>query len=201
MDKRWLYAGLLLMAGVGVIKLSTGPRLRPGLRVLLIGDSLAVGMAPHFQALAKEGKVQFESLALSGSRIDQWAQSAKLQEKLKAFRPELVLISLGTNDEYMQGADIVARQRAYLEQLLAKFQQYTLDGDGAPEWVVWIGPPSLPKVSNGIVAMIRDGAGGLLPRYYYYPSDRLEIPRGPDKIHPTARGYAGWAGAIWHWLS
>jgi lysophospholipase L1-like esterase len=202
MDKRWLYAGLLLMAGVGVIKLSTGPRLRPGLRVLLIGDSLAVGMAPHFQALAKEAKVQFQSLALQGTRIDQWAQSAKLKEKLQTFRPELVLISLGTNDEYLTG-DAVARQRPYLEQLLNLFQQYTLDGEYhvGPEWVVWIGPPTLPKATNGIVGMIRDAAGGLLTRFYYYPSDRLQIPRGPDKIHPTARGYAGWAGAIWHWLS
>ncbi len=50
--------------------------------------------------------------------------------------------------------------------------------------------------------MIQDAAGSALsPRYFYFHSEKLEMPRGPDNLHPTARGYAGWAGAIWHWLS
>jgi lysophospholipase L1-like esterase len=40
-----------------------------------------------------------------------------------------------------------------------------------------------------------------IPSRDYFPSDQLAIPRGPDGIHPTARGYAGWAGAIWQWLA
>lgn len=202
--KQWLYAGLALVAGLGMVRLMNGPRLRKGLRVLLIGDSLAVGMAPHFAALAKEAGVNFQAMATVGTRIDQWATNADLAKLAQSFKPELVLVSLGTNDEYMQG-DVVAKQRAALDKLLLVLMDWTHSHDYGlgPEHIVWIGPPTLPKAkSNGIVAMIQDAAGSVLsPRYWYFHTERMEIPRGPDSIHPTARGYAGWAGAVWHWLS
>src|SRR3990172_5754810 len=99
-SKSWLYAGLVLAAGLGMVRLLNGPRLRRGMRVLLIGDSLAVGTAPYFAALAKEAGVEFKSLAKVGTRIDQWASSAELKALLEKFQPELVLVSLGTNDAF-----------------------------------------------------------------------------------------------------
>lgn len=192
-SKQWLYAGLAVVAGVGVVRLLSGPRIRRGLKVLLIGDSLAVGTAPHYAALAKEAGVEFKSLAVTGTRIDQWASSVELPKILQSFKPDLILVSLGTNDAFMKG-DVVAKQRAQLDRLLQGLQGTT---------VVWIGPPALPNPpSPGIVAMIQDSAGSpLAPRFHYFHSERLQIPRGPDSIHPTVRGYAGWAGAVWHWLS
>lgn len=192
-SKQWLYAGLALVAGVGVVRLMSGPRLKRGLRVLLIGDSLAVGTAPHYSALAKEAGVEFKGLGVTGTRIDQWASSQELPKVLASFRPDLVLVSLGTNDAFMKGADVVVKQRAGLEKLLQQLQGRD---------VVWIGPPALPGApSPGIITMIQDAAGALTPRFHYFHSERLQIPRGPDGIHPTVRGYAGWAGAVWHWLS
>lgn len=204
-SKQWLYAGLALVAGLGMVRLMNGPRIRKGLKMLLIGDSLAVGTAPHFAALAKEAGVEFKSLATSGTRIDQWASSADLAKLLSTFQPDMVLVSLGTNDAYMKGADVVAKQHAALEKLLALLTQWPRSKDyglGA-EHVVWIGPPALPSPpSPGVTKMIQDSAGGALaPRYHYFHSERLQLPRGPDNLHPTARGYAGWAGAVWHWLS
>ncbi len=183
------------MAGIGAARLLSGPRLRKGMRVLLIGDSLAVGMAPHFAALAKEAGIDFKALATVGTRIDQWAANSDLKKLLESFQPELVLVSLGTNDEFMRGDDVVQKQYAQLEKLLALL--------GATEHVVWIGPPTLPNPpSPGIAKMIQDAAGGVLaPRFSYFHSERLQMPRGPDQIHPNVRGYAGWAGAVWHWLS
>jgi lysophospholipase L1-like esterase len=167
-----------------------GPKITPGSRVLLVGDSLAVGMTPHFAELAKEQRLPLESLALTGSRIDQWAGSQKLAERLATFRPTLVVVSLGTNDEYMQG-DAVGRQRPYLAELVGK-----VHASGAE--LAWVGPPTLPKPkSNGIASLIQEH----VPREAYFHSETLGIPRGPDKLHPTAVGYAGWAGAIWRWLS
>ncbi len=192
-SKQWLYAGLALVAGVGVVRLVSGPRIRRGLKVLLIGDSLAVGTSPHYAVMAKEAGVEFKSLALTGTRIDQWAGSQELAKLVASFKPDVVLVSLGTNDAFMKG-DVVAKQRAQLEKLLQVLHGAT---------VVWIGPPTLPSPpSPGIVAMIQDAAGSALaPRFHYFHSERLQIPRGPDAIHPTVKGYAGWAGAVWHWLS
>lgn len=192
-SKQWLYAGLALVAGVGVVRLMSGPRLRRGLKVLLIGDSLAVGTAPHYAVLAKEAGVEFKGIGVTGTRIDQWASSQELPNVLASFKPNLVLVSLGTNDAFMKG-DVVGKQRAQLDRLLQQLEGYD---------VVWVGPPTLPNPpSPGMVTMIQDAAGNALaPRFHYFHSERLQIPRGPDAIHPTARGYAGWAGAVWHWLS
>ena len=191
--KQWMYAGLALAAGVGVVRLMSAPRLKRGLKVLLIGDSLAVGTAPHYTALAKEAGIDFKGLGITGTRIDQWAGSQELPKVLASFQPDLVLVSLGTNDAFMQGADVVAKQRAQLDKLL--LQLHGRD-------VVWVGPPTLPSPPNpGILSMIQDAAGKLAPRFHYFHSERLQIPRGPDALHPTVRGYAGWAGAVWHWLS
>ena len=204
-SKQWLYAGLVLVAGIGMVRLLNGPRIRKGMKILLIGDSLAVGTAPHFAALAKEARAEFKSLAKEGTRIDQWSSSADLARLLSTYQPDLVLVSLGTNDSFMQGAGVVAKQQQALEKLYALLTQWPrANGTGrGAEHIVWIGPPTLPNPPNpGISKMIQDSAGSAIsPHYHYFHSERLQLPRGPDNLHPTARGYAGWAGAIWHWLS
>jgi len=191
-DKRWLYAGLLITAaGVGLVRAFRGPKIKPGERLLLVGDSLAVGLSPPMKALAAEGKVAMESQAISGTRIDQWARSKKLEEKLVTFRPNVVLVSLGTNDAYGSGPDIVRQTAAALETLMAKIR-------AAGAEVAWIGPPALPKAPTpAVLAMLKQS----IDRSHYFPSDTLGIPRAPDGIHPTVRGYAGWAGEIWRWIS
>lgn len=191
-ERRWVYAGLGVAAiggAVGLVRLMSAPRVRAGKsRVFLVGDSLAVGLAPHLKALFQETGVPFAQVSKSGTRLDQWANSQVLQSKLAEFKPTIILVSLGTNDEYIPG-DAVARQRPYLEALR--------DNLGRHGEVAWIGPPTLPKETNGITAMLK----AELPSSHYFASDQLSIPRAPDNIHPTARGYAAWAGSIWRWLS
>lgn len=191
-NRRWIYVSLGLAAGYGLVRLMFGPRIKPGeTRLLLVGDSLAVGLAPYLKDLAAAERIQFSSLATVGTRIDQWSDNAALRERLQSFRPTVVLVSLGTNDEYMGGKDVVERQQAHLVRLVGLLMT------AQPEHILWIGPPALPKPTNGIVPMLKEQ----IPGRDYFPSDQLTIPRGPDRIHPTARGYAGWAGAIWQWLS
>lgn len=193
MERRWLYAGLAVVAGVGLVRLiGRGPKIGDGTRLLVIGDSLAVGLGPALQAMAKEQKIPFDAVAEVGTRIDQWATRPDLDQHLAAFKPTLVLVSLGTNDEYMQGDWVVGRQHDAAVALLNKITKAGAD-------YVWIGPPTLPKAkSNGIVTMLKK----MIPSTHYFPTDTaLTLPRGPDNIHPTVSAYAGWAGAIWQWLS
>jgi len=191
-QRQWIYAGLGLAAvgsALGLVTLLRGPKIRPGKsRVFLLGDSLAVGLAPHLETVLRESGVPFSHVSKVGTRIDQWANSQVLNTKLTEFDPTLILVSLGTNDEYLTG-DAVGRQQPYLEQLLQNL--------GSHGEIAWIGPPALPKASNGIVPMLKDR----VPASHYFTSDSLQIPQGPDRIHPTARGYAVWAGSIWRWLS
>ncbi len=187
-SRRWLYAGLALATGYGLTRLVEGPRIKPGkTRLLVVGDSLAVGLSPYLGALASPRKVAFDSLAAVGTRIDQWAHSATLRDKLRSFSPTLVLVSLGTNDAYMMGTDIVSKQRAELRTLLAMIRDSGAD-------YVWIGPPALPapKTPAMLTMLLSE-----IPSLHYYHSETLSLPRGPDGLHPTIKGYAGWAGALW----
>lgn len=191
MDRRILYAGLLVVAGAGLVRALRGPRVRSGTsRVLVVGDEHGAGLAAPLRAMAKDQKVQFDAITMPGSTIDQWARSEKLRERLSKFRPTMVLVSLGVNDDRLPGAEHVSRQAQALEQLLK-----LLNGSGAE--VVWVGPPKTPWNSRGLVEMLRR----TIARTHYFRSETLAIPRGPDGMTPTARGYAGWAGAVWRWVS
>jgi len=188
LEKRWVLGGLLAAAGVGVIAAVTArPKIREASRVLLIGDSLAKGLDVHMRSLAKEEGVAYLGQGVSGSRLDQWAKNKWLDEALASFQPTLVLVSLGTNDEYL-GPNAAATQAPYLRALLQK-----LEATGAD--VVWIGVPTLPVRGGGVADLVEHEAP------HHFPSRDYRIPRGPDQLHPTAAGYAGWAGAIWRWLT
>lgn len=195
-DRRWLLAGLLI-GGTGgayavVRTVTLHPKISDVTRLMLVGDSLAVGMNPHFKELATSQVVPYVSLAKEGTRIDQWNQSAQLLMTLDQFKPTLVLVSLGTNDAYT-GITIESQMES-MDELLDK-----LEGVGAE--VVWIGAPALPETYYGnhpneeMLEAIRSEAP------YYFESHKLEIPRGPDELHPTSGGYGGWAGAVWEWLT
>jgi lysophospholipase L1-like esterase len=183
-DRSWVFAGLLLAAGVGVVSLvRRGPKVTPGSsRVLLIGDSLAQGLSPPLTALARESRIGMTTLAQQGSTIGAWTRGALnpgLRAKL-AEKPTLVLISLGTNDEYLaptQLPQVAADAKALLALL-----------DPIP--VVWILPPTLPK-SIGVTPLLRDLAPHAFDSFAY------KIPRAADGIHPTPTGYSGWAGTLW----
>lgn len=197
----WIYTGLALVAGVGLVSAvapsapvstprpSGGPpplRLGPGARVLLIGDSLAQGLKLPLQQLAGDAKVPFAADGRQGSRIDQWNAEPWLQTIVTAFRPTLVLVSLGTND--MRMAAPAETQKAPLAALVAKLRA------AAPE-VGWIMPPTMPFPDRGMRALLLSTG---LP---VFRSDQLTIQRAGDGIHPTAMGYGGWAGQVWRWAA
>lgn len=214
-NRAWIYVGLgaATLTAVGLVELLGSPTLRPGDRLMLVGDSLAVGLTAPLGALCQDNGIPFQAIAIVGTRIDQWAQSQPLTDALAAFQPTIVLISLGTNDAYMQpspGQDIGARQAPYMDQLLSKIEQYvhTTDYGLGPRAIVWISPPtlppaavSLPSVMNLIESEHQIAFPKIKPRVAFFPTQSLDLPRGPDGIHPVARGYALWAGKIWQWLT
>ncbi len=209
-SRAWIYVGLgaAALTAVGVASLLSGPTLRPGDRILLIGDSLAVGLATPLGALAKDKGLAFQAIATVGTRIDQWAQSQPLKDALESFKPTIVLISLGTNDAYMlPPPDVGVRQAPYMDALLTAIASgwtHTDDLGLGPRAIVWIAPPTLPDAAVSLApvrALIADQAALLHRRISIFPSDRLTLARGPDNIHPVVSAYAAWAGAIWQWLT
>ena len=194
MDRRFLYGGLLVVAGVGLVRALAGraPHIQAGeTRLLLVGDSLAVGLSTPFKDMAQKSNVAFASLAKVGTRMDQWAKNADLTTALTTFQPTLILVSLGTNDASMLPASAMSIATPALTTLLAR-----LRATGAE--VVWIGPPTLPAAkSPQVLDLIRS----TLDKKHSFPSEQLVIPRGPDQLHPALKGYVGWAELVWKWLT
>jgi len=191
-DRTWLYAGLLVVAGIGVVSLlKRGPRIRRGEKLLLFGDSLAQGLTPPLGQLAMDNGVRFASTSKVGSTIREWAGQSSLNADLRkklAERPNVVLCSLGTNDEALT-------PQSARDELPALDALISLVKESGAE-LGWIGPPKLQK-TNGISSVIQSK----LSSNRYFDSVALDIPRGGDGLHPTVRGYAGWAGQIWLWIS
>lgn len=183
----------MLAGGVAVVSLlQRGPRIRPGDRLLLFGDSLAVGLSPPLSQLARDNGVIYSSLGKVGSTIRDWAGSTSLNRDLRqqlAQRPNVVLISLGTNDEFMS-PQVAQAELPMMDALLELVRASGAD-------VGWVGPPKLPRAGNGIIRKIQ----AKIPKNRYFRSEDFEIPRAQDQLHPTVRGYCGWAGQIWIWIT
>ena len=208
-SKAWLLAGLVLVAGIGLVKATAGasvPKIGQGARILVMGDSLGVGLTTPLKGLAQNSKgVEFSSCAVGGTATFQYVNpsygtqyASKLRAALESFRPTLVLVSLGTNDAYGKvPAEVIAKSAADLIALLK----------AAGAQVVWIGPPRLTPVykyeggANTLRPEIIDLVRDVVTRagVPWFDSTALEIPQF-DGIHATVKGYSGWAGAIWQWL-
>ncbi len=184
---------VLLTAGVALLGAATlawlltrrrvptsgGVALRQGDRVLLIGDSLAVGLAPHLSRIAQDAGVPFASAAASGSTMQHWLHAAAAP--MASVKPTLVLVSLGTNDAMTSQS--LLEMRSQRDQLLSK-----LGAAGAR--VLWVGPPRLPERAR------RDVLEMLAELHAYFHSEELPIPQH-DGIHSTPDGYRDWAVALW----
>ena len=187
------------------------PIVWPQERVLLIGDSLAVGLeAPIEQALRARNVAAFRSIAVGGTMINQWAwsgshaQARQLDAALAEFQPTLVFISLGTNDEasrgvvdhkgdpakppYGPGYDVAYARKDSIPKLAQKL---------AGVKSVWIGPPVTSRWEPD--RRFRD----LIASYWpgrYFNSEAITIAKQPDKLHPTSSGYGTWRDSIFAWL-
>lgn len=156
-----------------------------GSTILVVGDSLGVGMSPELERLAKKSGYHLVSRAIVGSRIDQWA--SYIGRGLQDVRPALVIVSLGTNDSAMNEAAARA-QKPYLDRLLVSL---------SPIRHVWILPPKLPAslASRDIVrAMIAAATSDTID------AETMTFERAPDGIHATLEGYKSWARQVWSQL-
>lgn len=194
--RAWVAGGIAMAAGVGLVYALAPGKPEKGTRILLLGDSLAVGMALHFQGFAREERRAFDALAVRGTTVADWLASSRLPQVLTDFAPDMVLVSLGTNDAFSgKDPDVVGAEGARLVELLR----------AAGADVVWIGAPAMPESYGGrepsldTLDVLEDSvtdAGA-----FYYDSTGIDIPRAADGLHSSPAGYAGWAGAVWQWLS
>ena len=188
----WLIGGVLTLAGVGIVSLmrqgaACVVSVKPGDRVLAFGDSLMVGLSTPLKSIATSGGCDFTSMAEISTTMAQWLSSPRrdnLQALMASFRPTVVIVSLGTNDS--KGNTPVAT----LEQQVGQIRDWIVSIGATPVWAM---SPKLPFPDR--VSPIVTASG-----IQAFPSSNLPLPQA-DGIHPTGRGYAGWAEHLWAFMT
>lgn len=172
-------------------------------RILVIGDSLADGLSRPLRRLAEANDMAFQTIAISGTRIDQWANPTSkyghsLEDALSSSpRPTHVFVSLGTNDQDLLNDAGPARLEQTLGAMRARLRGLLSRLDAAGVEVIWVGAPKLPNPNDEALQMIRRE----VPAARDFRSDNLdnrELHRAKDGVHCT--DYGPWANDIWSWL-
>jgi hypothetical protein len=151
--------------------------------ILLIGDSLAQGMSSHFNKIARDSGYFPVAKCLSGSRIDYW--SPKFEGLIRATRPTMAIISLGTNDSMMT---LPENQRKFVKNIKNVAERNHVR-------ILWIMPQKLPekfKSQDSIKKIINEEI-----KEYIYDDPNIKLEKTEDKVHLTGRGYGIWMHKIW----
>ena len=115
----------------------------------------------------------------SSSTTKTWSESERLPNLLFKNKPDVVFIAIGSNEVYFLDKNAGDHVKTIVKKL-----------GGRP--CVWIGPPVWKK-QTGIVEAERDNASPCA----FFDSSSLQLDRQPDGIHPSLKGGAQWAEAVW----
>lgn len=183
-------AGILAAAGAILVVWGLWPSKKHAPRVfhrvLVVGDSLGVGLQPALKALWGPRGVTVDGRSKGATHAGQWASSSSLGATLAAGlleRPQIVLVSLGTNDCHYEGA--------YCDAFAGRLQQIAATIRQAGAEPVFLDPPTMPWEDTVRMAKMRQAiksAGTHVPR-------PIGIPLS-DGIHPTPAGNEQWAKLI-----
>ena len=154
-----------------------------GKTVLHVGDSMVGGTLGLTRALdqrfSAEGAKFIRDFKVSESIIS-YDHSPKLKSLLEKHRPDIVIITLGTNDVFVPyPASMVGNVQNIVKRV------------GSRE-CYWMGPPTW-KPDTGIVQVLKDNVAPCK----FFDGSGLKFQRGGDGIHPTDRGGADWATSFW----
>jgi hypothetical protein len=151
-------------------------------RVFIIGDSMGEGLAYGMENIKNSFHLKVKSIAKCSTTTYFWLADQELESKIEAFKPTLILVALGTNE--WNGVSNGTKLRIMkIHNRLAKLDINT----------VWVTPP-VPK-STQFYNMVHETYGDSI-----YDSRFIDLPRGPDKIHPTLKGYITWSKKILYTL-
>jgi hypothetical protein len=151
-------------------------------RVLHVGDSMAPLVGNYLRPMFSGERRYYVQSVPSTSTFD-WGSKRLLQEAMYKYDPDLVLISLGSNELF----DPNPERRA------GAIRQIVEDTRGRP--CLWIGPP-LWKKDTGFLRVLEANLG----HCRYFDSTSLRLPRMEDGRHPSWTGGYAWASAVWRAL-
>ena len=149
--------------------------------ILLIGDSLGVGMRSRFLDLTSACGYKSVAHVISGSSTFQWI--TWIDKDISRHSPSLVIISLGTNDA-------LHFNRAKKIDVYKKFVEHLSNVK-----YVWILPHKIESERVPNVDKTRELIKTSVVKYF--DSTKLKLTLSPDKIHTTTSGYKLWIENVW----
>lgn len=151
--------------------------------VLHVGDSMVGGTWGLTKALeqrfAAEGAKLVRDYKVSESIVS-YDHSPKLKTLIEKHRPDIVIITLGTNDVFVPYPASMAGNIQNIVKRVGRRECF------------WMGPPTW-KPDTGIVNVLKDNVAPCK----FFDSSNLRLKRGGDGIHPTERGGEEWATSFW----
>lgn len=126
------------------------------------------------------GDRHYHIVSETSSSTLSWDNDRKLQRAMYKYDPEVVLISLGSNELFDPKPE---RRAGAIRRLVA-------DTRGRP--CLWIGPPAWKK-DKGFIRVLKANLG----HCRYFDSTALELERMADGRHPSWSASYRWAAAVW----
>lgn len=156
-------------------------------RVLFVGDSMCVGMKEEFEKITRESGWVGSTRCRVGTTSIQW--ESWIENVVTSWRPDIVLISLGTNDGWILDR-IVSHSGVHR-------RVYELAGCTGAR-VVWVEPPKINiKYVRGIEG-VRNLLHSNIP--VRFESELFIVPPPGDGVHLTSTGYNMWMRKLWEWM-
>ena len=154
-----------------------------GKTILHVGDSMVGGEWGLTRALERrftaEGAKFVRHYKVS-EEIIQFEKGKVLAELVAKHNPDIVIITLGTNDTLAPFPQSLAAHVANVAKQAGGRECY------------WMSPP-ITKKETGLTQVIRDNAAPCT----VFDSSKLKLEIGKDGIHPTERGAQEWAARFW----
>ncbi|MBQ2235365.1 MAG: SGNH/GDSL hydrolase family protein [Muribaculaceae bacterium] len=172
-------------SGTSHSKLLQNPPVTDSLTILFVGDSMLEGLGPRMAAYAKHNGYTLINVIWYSSTTEIWGRSTRLQDYVRQYKPDFVLVSLGANELFVR--DIKQKRQQYVDNMLRQMQ-------GTP--YVWIGPPNW-KPDTGINDMLQASCA---PGSFYL-SNGEHFDRAKDGAHPTRASASAWADRVCKWIA
>lgn len=151
--------------------------------VLIFGDSMTILVANRLAQYGKKNGYSVHSITWDSSSSVTWSQCDTLDNFIRRYRPDLIMITLGSNELFLKNFN---SRRPDVERLLAKIGNIPF---------LWISPPNW-KEDKGYNAFMKS----ILPPGTFFNSNNLVLPRQKDHIHPTREGGVTWTDSIMKWV-
>jgi hypothetical protein len=174
---------LVLTLFIG-ISASAQTRNVKGKTILLIGDSMAQGMNPHFAKIVKSAGAKYCQSYKVGSRLEYWS-TYRFKRALNVCKPDIIFVVLGANHLY-------DKKNALLQD--ARNTNTILQQVNGKE-LYWVGSPSWRK-STGVEELIKGKVGA----DRYFESRNFTWKRVRDGIHLTTPEFKRLSTEVWKWF-